>query len=89
MPVHEIVPMYFRMGPTERRLWRRRMAAPETLPLVCRGAAGISIDEWSAMKDDAGPNFHEALTGRPLYMFAPRPWRPEMLHDLPLIHEAP
>ena len=89
LPVDEIVPMYFRMGPTERRLWRRRMAAPETLPSVCRHAAGISIDEWSAMKDDAGPRFHEALTGRPLYMFAPRPWRPAMLHDLPLIHEAP
>ncbi len=64
LPVDEIVPMYFRMGPHERALWRERSRQPERLPAACRRAAGLALDE---------PRFAAAPT---VYLFAPRPWRP-------------
>ena len=79
LPVDEIVPMYFRMGPRERALWRERSRQPERLPAACRHAAGLALDE---------PRIASAPT---VYLFAPKPWRPADFdpHVLPIQGETP
>jgi len=79
LPVDEVVPMYFRMGPSERTLWRRRMMAPANLPPICRRAAGISIDEWDALQKDTGAISLMLSDRRRFYLFAPHPWQAPML----------
>lgn len=83
LPVDEIVPMYFRMGPAERTLWRGRLLAPGRLPAACRPAAGIALDEWPAIAAAADADQLSALAQRQLYLFSPRAWQPAMLDDLP------
>ncbi|GAB3254048.1 hypothetical protein [Chitinimonas naiadis] len=83
LPVDEVVPMYFRMGPAERSLWRQRMLQPTLLPAVCRSAAGLSIDEWHGMAAGLGERPLDAFKTRRLYLFAPKPWRASMLEGLP------
>lgn len=72
LPVDEIVPMYFRMGPAERHLWRQRMSKPSLLPQVCRNAAGIATDEAKSMLSDVGKESLIALKQRKLYLFSPK-----------------
>lgn len=79
LPVDEVVPMYFRMGPTERDLWRQRLMHPEQLPKVCRGAAGLSIDELHALSGQGAALQRIGEDGRSIYLFAPSAWRPAML----------
>ena len=65
LPVDEVVPMLFRMGPTEdmhRSEFETRAAAP-----ACRGAVGLSLDEPAGLF---------ARRGKRLYMFNPGPWTP-------------
>lgn len=81
LPVDEIVPMYFRMGPAERDLWRQRLLHAEQLPRVCRGAAGLSIDELHALSGGGALLPGLSAGGRSIYLFAPRAWRPSMLED--------
>ena len=65
LPVDEVVPMLFRMGPTEdmhRREFETRAAAP-----ACRAAVGLSLDEPAGIF---------VRRGKRLYMFNPGPWTP-------------
>jgi len=63
LPADEVVPMYFRMGPRERGLWRERARDAGRLPAACRSAAGVPLDE-------------QRLAAAPtVYLFAPRAWR--------------
>lgn len=83
LPLDEIVPMYFRMGPAERELWRHRMLDPGRLPAVsCRRAAGIATDEWQAFSGDLNDATFAPFDGRRLYLFSPSAWRAEALHSL-------
>ena len=79
LPVNEIVPMYFRMGPAERNLWRARLLVPHKLPPACRLAAGMATDELAHVQAVHGQGNHPALAGYRWYLFAPRAWRPDML----------
>lgn len=83
LPVDEVVPMYFRMGPAERSLWQQRMLAPGKLPTVCRNAAGLSTDEWHGLAPGLGEQPLLAFAERQLYLFAPRRWQVETLTTLP------
>ncbi len=74
LPVDEVVPMYFRMGPRERELWRWRMLRAESLPPVCRSAAGIATDEWQNFASQVSAEQLEALKTRDLYVFSPKSW---------------
>lgn len=79
LPVNEIVPMYFRMGPTERQLWRTRLLVPHKLPKSCRAAAGMATDELADVQVAHGRGDHPALSGYHWYLFSPQPWKPDML----------
>lgn len=79
LPVDEVVPMYFRMGPAERGLWRRRLAEPGALPPACRAAVGVSVDEWPALVAEVGMARLAGLGDRPWYVFSPQAWRPTLL----------
>ncbi|MDR3410250.1 MAG: hypothetical protein P4L87_04775 [Formivibrio sp.] len=82
LPVDEIVPMYFRMGPAERQLWHARLAAPATLPARCRQAAGFATDEAGHADLSSTADFHE-------YLFSPRAWRPAMLEPYLSLYPVP
>jgi hypothetical protein len=63
LPVDEVVPMLFRMGPTQdmhRKEFESRAAAP-----ACRGAVGLSLDEPAGIF---------VRRGKRLYLFNPGPW---------------
>jgi hypothetical protein len=77
LPVDEIVPMYFRMGPRERALWQERSRRPAQLPAACRRAAGLALDE---------PGLAVAPT---VYLFSPRPWRPADFNALQIQEPTP
>lgn len=83
LPVDEVVPMYFRMGPAERGLWQQRMLTPDQLPERCRQAAGLATDEWQIQAASLGHQPLAAFADRQLYLFAPRRWQPETLSSLP------
>jgi hypothetical protein len=73
LPIDEAVPMYFRMG-GPRALTstgnHRHYAIAEPL---CRTSLGLSTDEpWP-------PSFSARNPSTRVYLFAPRPWRPEEL----------
>jgi hypothetical protein len=77
LPIDEAVPMEFRMGgPRAKALARaghpRHTPYPITEPL-CRTSLGLSTDEpWPASLATLHPSTR-------VYLFAPRPWRPEEL----------
>ena len=65
LPVDEVVPMLFRMGPTQdmhRSEFETHAAAP-----ACRGAVGLSLDEPAGIF---------VRRGKRLYLFNPGPWTP-------------
>lgn len=68
LPIDEAVPMMFRMG-QEGKWFGWQGAANAIREPLCRGSLGVSTDEpW--------PN---EIEGKRLYVFAPRPWTPEMV----------
>jgi hypothetical protein len=88
LPVDEIVPMHFRMGPAERELWRRRMVSPNAMPQICRGAAGIATDEWAALIQQPAFSPSTSFLGREIYLFAPTAWRAQTLRAMPRWNEV-
>ncbi len=64
LPVDEVVPMFFRMGPDSGSI-RAELARRSTLPEpMCRSALGLSIDEPLEARPQA----------RTVYYFNPRSW---------------
>ena len=63
LPVDEVVPMLFRMGPTEDM--HRRELETRAPARACRGAVGLSLDEPSGIF---------VRRGKRLYMFNPNAW---------------
>lgn len=64
LPIHEAVPMFFRMGPDGGTILRQLASGRELREPLCRSSAGVSTDE-------AWP---ESLRGKEVYIFNPRPW---------------
>ena len=63
LPVDEVVPMLFQMGPAEQH--RQSAAAAGGLQgATCGGALGLSLDEPVALR----------AQGRRVYMFSPTRW---------------
>lgn len=83
LPVDEIVPMFFRLGPAERTLWQARMRAPERLPAPCRTSAGLATDEWNSLAGGEAGAALASFDDRTLYLFSPRAWRAGTLSALP------
>jgi hypothetical protein len=71
LPVDEIVPMLFRMGPADAR-FRAMARAPEAAPLECRAAIGTALDEPVGVRRAA----------RRLYVFNAGAWTPATLRPL-------
>jgi hypothetical protein len=70
-PVGEAVPMLFRMGPDGPNI-RRAVASSGTFTVrACRGSVGISLDELMP------PRIARSATR--VYVFAPRPWTPDLV----------
>jgi hypothetical protein len=65
-PVDEVVPMLFRMGPGGVTLWQRLEAGGDFREKRCRSAVGIATDQPPS----------RLPSGRRVYVFDPRPWRP-------------
>lgn len=80
LPIDEAVPMHFRTGgPRTLALTGTRPRYPITEPL-CRTSLGLSTDEpWPPSLSSLNPSTR-------VYLFAPRPWRPE---DLAAISTTP
>jgi len=62
LPIDEVVPMLFRMGPSEEPL--RASLASRTLAPSCRSAIGMSLDEPLTV----------STRKKRLYVFNPSPW---------------
>jgi hypothetical protein len=63
LPVDEVVPMLFRMGPSEDA--HRREFATGTVAAGCRRSVGVSLDEPAPLR---------VVRGRRVYVFNPTPW---------------
>jgi hypothetical protein len=75
LPLDEAVPMLFRMGPEGRSI-RERLARGEAFRVAsCRESAGVSLDE---------PPLAGLRHPRRVYVFSPRPWRPEAVREAAL-----
>src|SRR5687767_5250162 len=66
LPVDEIVPMVFRLGPDERQIKEHLASGGDFREPLCRAAYGISLDEQFDLKFDYT---------RRIYVFNPRPWK--------------
>jgi hypothetical protein len=64
VPVDEIVPMLFRMGPEGEAIRHSLEQGRDFVPDACRLSTGISTDEPGIARP----------SGRRLYVFNPRPW---------------
>jgi hypothetical protein len=62
LPVDEVVPMWFRLGPSEAPL--RASLARRTVAPQCRGAIGLSLDEPLTV----------STSRKRVYVFSPNPW---------------
>ncbi len=69
VPVDEIVPMLFRLGPERLRIVAHFRAGGDFRDRRCRSSAGIAADEMGGAPLDA-----PRLAGRRLYVFAAQPW---------------
>ena len=65
LPVDEVVPMLFRMGPDTGSILRMLGSGKDFDSPICRNAIGISLDEPVA----------KFLPHRKLYIFSPHPFR--------------
>jgi hypothetical protein len=66
LPIDEAVPMLFRMGIDQRRF----QSDPQFESGICRGSAGVSIDEPVTLPDV-----------KRLYIFNPKSWTRDSLHS--------
>jgi hypothetical protein len=66
LPVDEVVPMLFRLGPEEAFVRTRLEGGRDFGAPICRRAYGLSTDEPLV----------PLRPGRRIYLFHPRPWRP-------------
>jgi hypothetical protein len=69
LPVDEIVPMLFRLGPDRPRIAAHFTAGGDFRAARCRDSFGIATDEIQRTGFDA-----PSLAGRRVYVFAPKPW---------------
>jgi hypothetical protein len=69
LPVDEIVPMIFRLGPDRLRIATHFSAAGDFRARSCRSSFGIATDEIQRAGFEA-----PRLTGRRTYVFAPKRW---------------
>ena len=77
VPVDEIVPMLFRLGPDRLRIAAHFSAGGDFRGQGCRGSAGIATDEMRGTALDA-----PRLASRRLYAFNPRRWTPGLYATL-------
>lgn len=71
LPVDEVVPMFFRMGPNGELYWRRHIDPKSGARPPCDGPFGLALDEPRRPPPRAGQ----------IYLFNPRPWREGDLSD--------
>ncbi|HEY0838318.1 MAG TPA: hypothetical protein VGE72_30710 [Azospirillum sp.] len=64
LPVDEVVPMLFRMGPAGIAIRARLADGGDLTRVECRGSVGVALDE----------PFPPLRPGRRVYAFTPRPW---------------
>jgi hypothetical protein len=69
LPVDEVVPMLFRLGPDRLRIGAHFSAGGDFRDPRCRDSFGIAADEMRHTAFDA-----PLLTGRRVYVFAAAPW---------------
>lgn len=69
LPVDEVVPMLFRLGPDRLRIATHFSAGGDFRDARCRGSFGIATDETRRAGFDA-----PSLAGRRVYVFAPKHW---------------
>lgn len=69
LPVDEVVPMLFRLGPDRLRIAAHFSAGGDFRDARCRGSFGIATDETRRIGFDA-----PWLSGRRAYVFAPKRW---------------
>lgn len=69
LPVDEIVPMLFRLGPDRHRTLAHFTAGGDFATQPCRASLGIATDELA----DIAP-LAARLKGRRVYVFSPKPW---------------
>jgi hypothetical protein len=69
LPVDEIVPMLFRLGPDRPRIAAHFTAGGDFRTARCRESFGLATDETQRAGFDA-----PTLTGRRVYVFAPKRW---------------
>ncbi|MBF0136020.1 MAG: DUF3142 domain-containing protein [Magnetococcales bacterium] len=73
LPVDEIVPMAYRMGSEATPLLRAWLAAGgQFRQPVCHQSLGLATDEPLSLPK----------AGRRIYLFAPQPWTPTLLHTM-------
>jgi hypothetical protein len=64
LPIHEAVPMLFRMGPDRAAIEATLASGENFREPLCRGSVGVSTDEpWPV-----------SLAGKRVYVFHPRAW---------------
>jgi hypothetical protein len=71
LPVDEVVPMLFRLGPDRLRIAAHFSAGGDFRDPRCRGSFGIATDEIRHAGFDA-----PRLSGRRAYVFSPQRWSP-------------
>lgn len=69
LPVDEVVPMLFRLGPDRLRIAAHFSAGGDFRNARCRGSFGIATDESQRAGFDA-----PTLAGRRAYVFSPKRW---------------
>jgi hypothetical protein len=69
LPVDEVVPMLFRLGPDRLRIAAHFSAGGDFRDARCRGSFGVATDEMRRNAFDA-----PQLAGRRTYVFAPKHW---------------
>jgi len=72
LPVDEAVPMLYRMGPDARGITAWLREGGEFVPPLSRQSIGLSLDT---------PIAGLAIAGKRVYLFSPRPWSTESVHD--------
>ena len=71
LPVDEVVPMLYRMGPDGNAITRYLRTGGEFAPPLSRASVGLALDEQVA----------GLAAGKRVYLFAPKPWTAAMVRD--------
>ena len=64
LPVDEVVPMIYRMGPDAKQIVAYLREGGEFAPSISRNSIGLSLDSQTA----------GLAQGKRVYLFSPRPW---------------